>query len=124
MNRTWKERAYCTMPLFHPERPGMLVGMCGKAVGMRSDGQRLTAVVILPPIWPVHFDWVRLANERLDTLLPEDCHCSSLGQCPVHKLLAQQWATTDMTRNVIVPETVPEILQGIVTPKKSKIILA
>jgi hypothetical protein len=123
MIRTWKQRAYCTMPLYHPQQPGILIGMCGKAVGIRSDNQRLVCVVILPTIWPEKFDWVQLANQRLDTLLIEDCHCSQFSQCPHHQLLAQQWAALDLSRSAIVPEMVPEILQGIVTPRAKKAII-
>lgn len=126
MNRTWTERAYCLFPIFdprdnHPDKTRLrLMGMGGKAVGLRSDGIKLTAAVILPNIWPVGFDWIRLANERLDTLLDDECHCSQFAQCPKHQLLAQQWAATDLGNNAIVPEMVPDILQGIVTPKKPK----
>jgi hypothetical protein len=124
VKRTWKDKAYILRPVFDPDsKTGVfrVVAISGIAVGLRSDHHKLQVGVILPTIWPANFDWIAIADQRLDTLL--ECACSQFGQCPSHQMLAQQWATVDLSRNVIVPDTVPEILHGIVVPKRSPIIL-
>lgn len=117
---TWKNVAY--MIVLFGSQGGPLV--CGRAVGLRSDGKFFVADWIFPPIYPEHFDWTVESRKRLDTFL--GCDCMSTAPCGVHKMYIPQWQEADGQRIALigsapVPEAVEVMMKAEQARKSSQI---
>jgi len=110
-----------------PGSPQMQQVVVGRALGDRADKQCFFVEMDVPWIIGPKWDWRKVAKERLNTFLDEQCICeakeSQVKVCEYHERLRIEWQHTDammekFTGEVARAEHLTQRIQGAVMPRR------
>lgn len=111
----WTDVSYMIAVVMTPNGP--LV--CGKCVGLRSDGLACMADWLFAPRWPEGYQWEKYIKTRLDTYL--NCACVVGTPCIDHTRYFQQWQQADVTRlNLDAQQPLPPSMEAFMKIEMSK----